>query len=119
MIRQGTPYLTQIEPDDDLSDMDLYEEARLATKEGFVIVSRPKVVVSVEPRTTDWKIKGRIVRARLANQQCWICGDAAHYANDCTIQRRIMIIGKDAEEIGQEAMRQQPYFDNKEAEVSD
>lgn len=30
-----------------------------------------------------------------------------------------MIIGKDAEEIGQEAMRQQPYFDNKEAEVSD
>ena len=30
-----------------------------------------------------------------------------------------MIIGKDAEEIGQEAMRQQPYFDNTETEVSD
>jgi hypothetical protein len=119
MIRQGTPYPTQMEPDDNLSDIDLYEEARLATKEGFVMVSRPKVVVSVEPRTTDWKIKGRVVRTRLANKQCWICGAAAHYANDCRIQRRIMIIGKDAEEIGQEAMRQQPYFDNKEAEVSD
>ena len=53
MIRQGTPYPTQMEPDDNLSDMDLYEEARLATSEGFVMISRPKVVVSVEPRTTD------------------------------------------------------------------
>ena len=119
MIRQGTPYPTQMEPDDNLSDMDLYEEARLATNEGFVMVSRPKVVVSVEPRTTDWRIKGRVVRKRLANNQCWICGEKTHYANDCTIQRRIMIIGKDAEEIGHEAVRQQPYFDNTETEVSD
>jgi hypothetical protein len=42
-----------MEPDDNLSDIDLYKEARLATKEEFVIVSRPKVVVSVEPRTTN------------------------------------------------------------------
>ena len=74
-----------MESDDNLSDMDLYEEARLATKEGFVMVSRPKAVVLVEPRTTDWKIKGRVVRTRLANKQCWICGAAAHYANDCRI----------------------------------
>ncbi|KAB2098836.1 hypothetical protein AG0111_0g12936 [Alternaria gaisen] len=67
MIRQGTPYSTQMEPDDNLSDQDLYEEARSATKEGFVMVSQPKAVISVEPRTTDWKIKGRIVRTRLAN----------------------------------------------------
>jgi hypothetical protein len=53
IIRQGTPHPTQIESDNNLSDIDLYEEARLATKEGFVMVSRPKVVVSVEPRTTD------------------------------------------------------------------
>ncbi|OWY56839.1 hypothetical protein AALT_g10790 [Alternaria alternata] len=58
-----------MEPDDNLSDIELYEEARLATKEG--------------------------------------------------IQRRIIIIGKDAKEIRQEAMRQQPYFNNKEAKVSD
>jgi hypothetical protein len=30
-----------------------------------------------------------------------------------------MIISKDAEEIRHEAMRQQPYFDNTEAKVSD
>jgi hypothetical protein len=30
-----------------------------------------------------------------------------------------MIIGKDAEEIGQEAMRQQPYFNNTETEALD
>ena len=53
MIRQGTPYPTQMESDDNLSDTDLYEEARLATKEEFVIVLRPKVVVLVELRTTD------------------------------------------------------------------
>ena len=56
-----------MELDDNLSDMDLYEEARLATNEGFVMISRPKVVVSVELRTTDWRIKGRVVRKRLAN----------------------------------------------------
>jgi hypothetical protein len=119
MIRQGMPYPTQAESDDNLSDLDLYEEARLATKERFVMVSRPEVLVTEEPKATDWKVKGKIVRTRLANNQCWICGDKTHYANDCTIQTRIVITGKDAEEIGYEAVHQQPYFDEPIAEVSD
>jgi hypothetical protein len=42
MIRQGTPYPTPIELDDNLSDLDLYEEARL--EEGsYEIVLRPKL----------------------------------------------------------------------------
>ena len=42
MIRQGTPYPARLEPDDNLSDLDLYEEARSADKEAFVIVPRVK-----------------------------------------------------------------------------
>jgi hypothetical protein len=41
MIRQGTPYPTPMEPDDNLSDLDLYEEARLE-EGGYEIVPRPK-----------------------------------------------------------------------------
>ena len=74
MIRQGTPYPTQMEPDDNLSDMDLYEEARSADKQAFVIVPRIKkdneVLAIDKLRTTDWKVKGKDVLERLANQQC-------------------------------------------------
>ncbi|KAG9192248.1 hypothetical protein G6011_10982 [Alternaria panax] len=104
MIRQSTPYPTQIELEDSLSDQDLYKEARLADKEAFVIVPRvkkdDKVLAMDRLRTMDWKVKGKDVLKRLANQQCWVCGDAAHYADDCRIRSRIMITGKDAEAIG-------------------
>ncbi|KAG9194056.1 hypothetical protein G6011_04091 [Alternaria panax] len=120
MIRQGTPYPTQIESEDSLSDQDLYEEARSADKEAFVIVPRvkkdDKVLATDRPRTTDWKVKGKDVLERLANQQCWICGGAAHYADDCRIRSRIMITGKDAEAIGRQAVIQQPYFEDPEVE---
>jgi hypothetical protein len=46
-----------MEPDDSLSDQDLYEEARSADKQAFVIVPRvktnDKVLAKDEPKTTD------------------------------------------------------------------
>jgi len=123
MIRQGTPYPTGIEPDDNLSDLDLYEEARLEDTEDYEVVPRVKsdneVLVMDEPRTTDWKVKGKVVMERLANNQCWICGNKTHYADDCKIRSRIIITGKNAEAIGYEAIHRQPYFDDPAAEVSD
>lgn len=57
MIRQSTPYPTQIEPDDNLSDIDLYEEARSADKQAFVIIPQikkdNKVLAIDKLRTTD------------------------------------------------------------------
>jgi hypothetical protein len=108
MIRQGTPYPTQIEPDNNLSDQDLYKEARSADKQAFVIIPRVKktnkVLASDKPKTTDWKVKSKDVLERLANQRCWICGDAAHYADNYKIQNQIIITGKDAEAIRQQAV---------------
>ena len=123
MIRQGMPYPTQAESGDNLSDLGLYEEARLEEKEDYVVVPRPvadnEVLAMDKPRTTDWKVKGTVAMKRPANNRCWICGDKTHYANDCTIQTRIVITGKNAEKIGYEAVRQQPYFDDPIAEVQD
>jgi hypothetical protein len=54
--------------------MDLYKEARSADKEAFVIVPQVKkdnkVLAKDKPKTTDWKVKGKDVLKRLANQQC-------------------------------------------------
>ena len=123
MIRQGTPYPAGIEPDDNLSDLDLYEEARLKDKEGYEIVPRIKpdneVLTMDQPKKTDWKVEGTIVMERLANNQCWVCGNKTHYADECTIRERIMITGPNAEEIGYQAIHQQPYFDDPIAEVED
>ncbi|KAG9192563.1 hypothetical protein G6011_11297 [Alternaria panax] len=56
-----------------MTGKDLYEEARSADKEAFVIVLRvkkdDKVLAMDRPRTTDWKVKGKDVLKRLANQQ--------------------------------------------------
>ncbi|KAG9186916.1 hypothetical protein G6011_01003 [Alternaria panax] len=121
MIRQGTPYPAKIEPDDDLSDLDLYEEARL--EDSYEIVPRPKpaneVLTMDTPRKSDWKVKSTVVQERLAMDQCWVCGDMTHHANDCTIRDRIMITGPNAETVGYEAIHQQPYFDDPIAEVTD
>jgi hypothetical protein len=119
MIRQGTPHPAKMEPDDSLSDLDLYEEARL--EDGYEIVPRLKpdneVLTPSKPRSTDWKVKDTVVLERLANNQCWVCGDTTHYADDCSVHDRIMITGKKAEEVGYQAIHQQPYFDDPVAEV--
>ena len=125
MIRQGTPYPTPLESEDNLSDLDLYEEARLEDKEGYEIVPRVKpdneVLTMAQPKKTDWKVKGTLVMERLANNQCWVCGNKTHYADECTIRDRIMITGPNAEEIGYQAIHQQPYFEDSatEDEVQD
>jgi hypothetical protein len=122
MIRQGTPYPTPMEPDDNLSDLDLYEEARLE-EGGYEIVPRPKpadeILTIDQPKPTDWKVKDVVVLERLAQNQCWVCASASHHANDCSIRGRIIIIGKNAEEVGYEAIHQQPYFDDPVAEAWD
>jgi hypothetical protein len=55
IIRQGTPYLAKIKPDNSLSDLDLYEEARL--EDSYEIVLRLKldneVLTLSKPRLTD------------------------------------------------------------------
>ena len=38
MIRCGTPYPRDIEPNDTLSDLDLYKEARQESDEAFKII---------------------------------------------------------------------------------
>jgi hypothetical protein len=48
-----------------------------------------------------------------------VCASASHHANDCSIRDRIIITGKNAEEVGYEAIHQQPYFDDPVAEVWD
>ena len=40
MVRQGTPYLAQIELDNNLSDIDLYKEARI--EENYKVILQPK-----------------------------------------------------------------------------
>ena len=72
-----------------------------------------------KPRSTDWKIKDTTVLERLANNQCWVCGDTTHHANDCSIRDRIIITGKDAEEVRYQAIHQQPYFEDLVAKAKD
>ena len=119
MIRQGTPYPIPMESDDNLSDLDLYDEARQATKERFVMIQRLEALAEDESKNDDWKIKGQDVLNRLANNQCWVCGSNTHYADDCDIRGRVIITGKNAEDIGYQAVHQQPYFEDPSAEVKD
>lgn len=119
MVRQGTPYPAQMEPDDNLSDMDLYEEARM--EEDYEVIQQPKraddILTMEKPKETDWKVEDRVVLERLAKNQCWVCGDAAHHANDCAKRDRIVITGPDAEEVGYQAIHQQPYFEDPGTEI--
>lgn len=121
MIRQGTPYPAQMEPDDNLSDLDLYEEARL--DEGYEIIPRLKTANEIltmdQPKPTDWKVKDTVVLERLAQNQCWVCASTSHHANECSHRDRIVITGPNAEEIGYQAIHQQPYFEDLSAEVTD
>jgi hypothetical protein len=119
MMRQGTPYPAPTETDEDLSDLDLYEEARMNCYE---IVPRPKTankILTMEraPKADDWKIKDVVVLERLAKNQCWVCGNQSHHANDCVHRERIVITGPRAEKVGYQAIHQQPYFDDPMAEV--
>ncbi|KAH7551149.1 reverse transcriptase [Bipolaris maydis] len=112
MLRMATPYPTE-ELDETLSDLDLYDEARQATDEAFELVQKAIGLQDFkwdEPLPTDWQVEGAEVLRRLRNQQCWICGNTRHQANDCDIEGRITITGPRADEIACRAAQEQPRF---------
>ena len=112
MLRIATPYPTE-EPDETLSDLDLYDEARQATDEAFKLVQEAIGLQDFkwdDPLPTDWQVEGAEVLRRLRNQQCWICGNTRHQANDCDIKGRVTITGPRAEEIACKAAQEQPRF---------
>ncbi|KAH7562940.1 reverse transcriptase [Bipolaris maydis] len=125
MLRIATPYPTE-EPDETLSDVDLYDEARQADYEAFLSKTYEEVMEEEfemvkealglkdfkwdEPLPTDWQVEGAEVLRRLRDQQCWICGNTRHQANDCDIEGRITITGPRAEEIACRAAQEQPRF---------
>ena len=70
MIRCGTPYLRDIEPDDTLSDLDLYKEARQELDEAFKMVQEAiglKDFKWDDPLLTDYRVEGAEVQRRLRN----------------------------------------------------
>ncbi|KAH7562953.1 reverse transcriptase [Bipolaris maydis] len=125
MLRIATPYPTE-EPDETLSDLDLYDEARQADYKAFLSKTYEEVMEEEfemvkealglkdfkwdEPLPTDWQVEGAEVLRRLRDQQCWICGNTRHQANDCDIEGRITITGPRAEEIACRAAQEQPRF---------
>jgi hypothetical protein len=107
------------ELDETLSDLDLYEEARYATDEAFEMVQEAIGLQDFkwdEPLPTDWQVEGTEVLRRLRYRECWICGHAAHQANDCPQEGRITITGPEAAEIGHQAVLEQPRFKEHEEE---
>jgi len=122
MIRQGTPYPGPVpSQDDDVSDIRLYEEARLLDNETYEIIppvlEAREIVNHNDTRPVDWKVTGAEVIQRLADKECWICGDKEHMAGDCDEKNsRIAITGPRAEEIAYQAIHEQPYFEDQEAQ---
>lgn len=122
MLRARTPYPEPLLlSEDEVSDLDLYDEARLLDQETYEEVPPPreaKVMIDY-PKESDPKIDGATVRSRLIEGCCWVCGDQRHHADECQHQDRVVITGPKAEEIAYEAIHQQPYFKDLEAEVED
>ena len=88
MIRQGTPYPHPVQlSDSEVSDMELYEEARLLGEEAYELVPRargaPDMVQHTMTRETDWIITGAEVQRRLEKRYCWVCGHDNYIAENC------------------------------------
>ena len=101
--------------DDNLSDLDLYEEARLAESTDYVVIPEliraDKCMKWEVPRESDWTVTDTDAQRRLALNQCWVCGDATHQADDCDLREgRIAVIGPNAKEVVEQAIQKQPYF---------
>ena len=110
--------------DDNLSDLDLYDEARLADSTEYVVI--PELVRADKsmkwevPRPTDWIVKDDDAKRRMAHNQCWVCGDATHHANDCNLRGgRIAVTGPNAKEALDQASQAQPYFTDSLPTVED
>jgi len=115
MIRQGTPYPREQSTDSDVSDMELYEEARLLDNATYELLPRAVEAEDVtgwdEVQPTDLKVHVVTLRQRLQDRQCWKCGWDSHLANECSYRGRIAITGPGAEEAIKEAFDKQPYFE--------
>jgi hypothetical protein len=100
---------------DTLSDLDLYEEARLADSTEYIVI--PELVKTNEimkwevPQGNEWAVDTTDARQWLAQGCCWTCGDPTHQASECHARRgRIVIKGPNAEEVVKDAFQGQPYF---------
>jgi hypothetical protein len=115
MIRQGTPYPREQSTDSDVSDMELYEEARLLDNATYELLPRAieakEITAWDEVQPTDLKVHAATVRQRLRDQQCWKCGWDSHLANECSHEGRIAVSGRGAKKAIQKAFEQQPYFE--------
>jgi hypothetical protein len=126
MIRQGTPYPKNVHPsDDDVSDMELYEEAQSLDHERYEMV--PRVAQATDLVTTNYEgpaprtLATQEVSKRLQEGRCWSCGDHQHWAGECLMNKgRVALEGPRAAEIAHQAVREQPYFESaSEGEESD
>ena len=70
MLRCGTPYLQDIEPNDTLSDLDLYKEARQELDKAFEMVQEAVGIKDFkwdDLLPTDYRVEGAEVQRRLRN----------------------------------------------------
>ncbi|KAK1918665.1 hypothetical protein P3342_001714 [Pyrenophora teres f. teres] len=121
MVRQSTPYPRTVQLlDDDVSDTDLYDEARMLGNEAYELVPQAKEVPDVisrdETTPVDRSVTSTEVRQRLAEHRCWVCGSQEHMAEDCRQKGRIAITGPKAEETAYQAILEQPYFEDPEVQ---
>jgi len=118
MLRPGTPRpKDRTLSDDDVSDMDLYEEARLLSHERYEVVPRvpqaPDIVRTNDKTPSHWTVTTWEVLARLENNQCWACGSNKHLSNDCPRKEdKIAVEGPRAQETAHRAIQEQPYFES-------
>ncbi|KAK1912654.1 hypothetical protein P3342_004590 [Pyrenophora teres f. teres] len=106
--------------DDDVSDTDLYDEARMLGNEAYELVPQAKEVPDVisrdETTPVDRSVTSTEVRQRLAEHRCWVCGSQEHMAEDCRQKGQIAITGHKAEETAYQAILEQPYFEDPEVQ---
>lgn len=123
MLRLPTPYpRLELLSNDNLSDLDLYNEARRTVEEDYVVVPQlvPTNVFKETPQDTDWVVQVADAQQRLDRGDCWVCGDATHLADECTLRGgRVAVVGYNAEELIQRADQKQLYFLEGELDPSD
>lgn len=123
MIGQAN-HLKPAQPSDsEVSDMELYEEARALDNSEYELVPRAQEAATVikagEPMPQDRQVTSTEVNQRLHKRQCWGCGNKRHQADDCIHHGRTVITGPKAYVTAHRALEQQPYFENSEDEVEE
>jgi hypothetical protein len=124
MIRQATPYIHAVQPSDsEVSDTDLYEEARLLDNDIYELIPKaqeaPTIVKRDDTTVSNWSVTSDDVIQRLHDKQCWVCGNPEHMADECEQRGRIAITGPRAEEVAYQAIHEQPYFEELHAQADE